>query len=99
MFNGDFIDRKDKSIEVITLLLALKTAYPDFVFLNRGNHEDIAINSRYGFRNEILKNYNITLFKLFNALFETLPLASVINDKIFVTHGGTPFPDLKIEEL
>ena len=39
IFNGDFIDRGAFGLEVLMLLLALKIAVPDFVHLNRGNHE------------------------------------------------------------
>ena len=39
VFNGDFVDRGEHSTEVIAILLALISIYPDYVFLNRGNHE------------------------------------------------------------
>lgn len=38
LFNGDFVDRGQNGVEVLTLLLALQTAFPESVFLNRGNH-------------------------------------------------------------
>jgi hypothetical protein len=38
LFNGDLVDRGGQSIEVITLVYALFAAYPEYVFINRGNH-------------------------------------------------------------
>ena len=52
LFMGDFVDRGTNSLEVICLLLALKLQYPNQIQMIRGNHEDININSLYGFKDE-----------------------------------------------
>lgn len=38
LFNGDFVDRGQESVEVITLIFAQLAAYgPDVIYLNRGD--------------------------------------------------------------
>ncbi|KAJ2682380.1 Palmitoyl-protein thioesterase 1, partial [Coemansia spiralis] len=91
LFNGDFVDRGSFSVEVIMLFLALKLLYPDAFFLNRGNHESIGMNQLYGFEGEVKAKYPIhskRMFALFQETFEALPIAHLIQDKIFVVHGG-----------
>jgi serine/threonine-protein phosphatase 5 len=46
------------------------------------------MNNIYGFRNEVEAKYNRKVFELFTEVFCWLPLAAVINKKVFVVHGG-----------
>ncbi|EGZ19765.1 hypothetical protein PHYSODRAFT_312787 [Phytophthora sojae] len=57
LFNGDFVDRGAHGVEIMLLLLAFKLLYPDFVFLNRGNHEERMINEIFGFKVEVYSKY------------------------------------------
>ena len=89
IFLGDYVDRGTMSIEVITILFALKILFPSQIILLRGNHEFPAINSRYGFLASIQTMYGDNdLWMQFNSAFEYLPVAAVLNDRILCVHGG-----------
>lgn len=87
------MDRGKQSVECICLLLAYKIKYPENFFILRGNHECASINRIYGFYDECKRRYNVKLWKTFIDCFNCLPIAAIIDDKIFCTHGGLS-PDL-----
>lgn len=85
------MDRGKKGLEVLLILLVCLLIYPGGVYLNRGNHEDAVMNLRYGFTREVHQKYKHNaerLLKLIDQVFRHLPLATLINNKIFVVHGG-----------
>jgi len=88
LFLGDYVDRGKNSLETICLMLAYKVKYPENFFLLRGNHESASINRIYGFYDECKRRYSIKLWKTFTDCFNCLPVAAVIDDKIFCMHGG-----------
>jgi len=88
LFNGDLVDRGSFSVEVAIAVLALKLAAPDFVHVNRGNHESSRMNLMYGFQAEAKLKYSDRVFRAFGRAFNALPLAAVVNDAVFVVHGG-----------
>ena len=79
------------------MLLAYKIKYPYNFFILRGNHECASINRIYGFYDECKRRYNIKLWKTFTDCFDCLPIAAIIDEKIFCMHGGLS-PDLKTME-
>ena len=100
VFNGDFVDRGFNGIEVILILLALYAAYPEYVHLNRGNHEDKAICAVYGFQKECEQKYNNLLYVMFCEIFSHLPLCTIINNDVFVIHGGLFHnPDTRLDDI
>lgn len=96
LFNGDFVDRGQHSLEVILTLFAFKLRFPNAVRMNRGNHEAVDLNLRYGFAAEIRDRYGAQgkeVFDTFSEAFRWLPLVHVLNSEVLVVHGGLPGPD------
>ena len=94
LFLGDYVDRGKQSLETICLLLAYKIKFPNKVHLLRGNHESSVTNRIYGFYDECKRRYNVRLWRNFTELFNYLPVAALIDDKILCMHGGLS-PDLR----
>uniref|UniRef100_F1KYL0 protein-serine/threonine phosphatase n=1 Tax=Ascaris suum TaxID=6253 RepID=F1KYL0_ASCSU len=96
VFLGDFVDRGTHGIEVIALLTALKVAFPDRLFICRGNHEEESLNRAYSFLDEILIRFPNTadnekgqaLYRYFKEMFNAMPLAALIGGRILGMHGG-----------
>ena len=98
VFNGDFVDRGPKGCEVVLLLLVLHLAYPKYVMLNRGNHEDEPMCENYEFRQEALAKYNSNYHR-FIKVFKALPLCTVIQNEVFVVHGGVPRDPVTLADI
>ncbi|PWA81599.1 hypothetical protein CTI12_AA097490 [Artemisia annua] len=66
--------------------------YPENIHLIRGNHEAADVNALFGFRLECIErmgeNDGIWAWQRFNQLFNHLPLAALIEQKIICMHGG-----------
>lgn len=100
LFNGDFVDRGSYSVENVMVFLAYKALYPQHFFMSRGNHEGLMMNRMYGFEGEVRHKYNDYVFDLLQEAFHSLPLAHILNDKVYVTHGGLfSRDDVMIPEL
>lgn len=93
LFLGDYVDRAKQSIETMVLLLCYKIKYPTSVFLLRGNHECSSLNRIYGFFDECKRRYNVKLWRCFSDTFNCMPVAAIVENKIFCMHGGLS-PDL-----
>jgi len=58
------------------------------------------MNKIYGFEGEVRSKLNETFVELFAEVFCCLPLAHVINEKVFVVHGGLFSVDgVKLSEI
>jgi len=101
VFNGDFVDRGEKGLEIVVILFAFYVAEgPNVVCLNRGNHEDIAVCRVYGFEAEVKEKYDDLLFEMVAEVFNFVPLFSLVNHSVFVVHGGLfHTPNVGLAEL
>lgn len=115
VFNGDFVDRGDKGLEITCILIMFQLLYPDHVFINRGNHEDFLINKQFGFEQEVLNKYAgkdarehekkqaAKLLQCTACFFSSLPLGVLIgNDKLgngVCVLHGGITKDIKLSEL
>jgi len=105
LFNGDITDRGSQAVEIWTLILAFKLRFPDNVHVLRGNHENRAINERPrswggGFAEECLDKHGLQVYEAFQRIFLQLPLFAVLQDEVFVVHGGLfRTPNVALERL
>jgi len=88
LFNGDFVDRGSFSVECILTLFGFKLLYPDHFFMARGNHESQTMNQMYGFEGEVKSKYSMQMASLFTEVYNWLPLAHCLNQRVLVMHGG-----------
>ncbi|CAO4369637.1 unnamed protein product [Caenorhabditis nigoni] len=93
VFLGDYVDRGNRSLDVLYLMCLVKILFPKKFFFLRGNHETPSINRAYGFLEECMTLYGTdngkSLWKNVNVtLFSELPLCALFHDKVFLAHGG-----------
>ncbi|CAI8612000.1 unnamed protein product [Vicia faba] len=91
VFNGNYVDEGAWGIEVFLVLLAWKVLMPQRVYLLRGNHESRYCTEQYGFKKEVQTKYgnqSEDVYNKFLECFKELPLASVIANCVYTTHGG-----------
>ena len=103
LFLGDYVDRGSHSLETMCLLLALKLEYPKQFWMIRGNHESGSVNSWMGFRDECVERMGeeqgyLTWYRI-NTLFNWMPIAATIEDKILCVHGGLGRSLRKVQEI
>ena len=96
VFLGDYIDRGPSSLDVLEKLFSMKVAEPDNIILLRGNHE-LKETNRFEKLFEDLE-YDEDLFTSINNVFDKMPIAAVISNRIFCVHAGIPGP-VKLAEI
>lgn len=100
---GDYVDRGNYNLQVLTTLSKLKLAYPNKVYLCRGNHEsatDLVINTR-NWNETVVGNINeryasasssmrMKLYEAICKFYATMPLIVVFNGVNMCLHGEIP---------
>jgi serine/threonine-protein phosphatase 5 len=67
----------------------MQVVHPGAVYVTRGNHETVLMTTKYGFQKEVELKYNdVALLTRFHQAFCSLPVAVVVENTCFITHGG-----------
>eukprot|EP00516_Mucochytrium_quahogii_P005125 CAMPEP_0203760404 /NCGR_PEP_ID=MMETSP0098-20131031/13702_1 /ASSEMBLY_ACC=CAM_ASM_000208 /TAXON_ID=96639 /ORGANISM=" , Strain NY0313808BC1" /LENGTH=474 /DNA_ID=CAMNT_0050653943 /DNA_START=239 /DNA_END=1663 /DNA_ORIENTATION=- len=100
LFLGDYVDRGMEGLEVLTFLFASKMCTRHKIFMLRGNHELPYVNgweAHYKERSFLSqckarfgKSLGERVWRGANEVFDYLPMACTIDEKIFCSHGGIP---------
>jgi len=104
VFDGDYVDRSPMDVHNLLYILSFAVKYSKYVRLLRGNHEEITINSHYGFKKnvELYFDEGKELFSEIENLFANLPLMYVLTvegKRTLVLHGGLPIYDTEPTEM
>jgi serine/threonine-protein phosphatase PP1 catalytic subunit len=99
LFLGDYVDRGRQSLETICYLLCLKIKYPNHIYLLRGNHETSAVSRQYGFYDECKRRLSVKSWKIFCDVFNNMPIAALVNEKILCMHGGLAYEMKRIDQI
>ena len=90
VFLGDIVDNGLLSLDTLIFVLVLKAAFPDCVYVIRGDHEFAETKcTTNSFEDSVAQSYsNSDVIDGFYSLFQKLPIAAIVDDAILCVHGG-----------
>jgi diadenosine tetraphosphatase ApaH/serine/threonine PP2A family protein phosphatase len=104
IFDGDYVDRSPVDIHNLLYIFSFALKYRKYIRLLRGNHEEITINSNYGFlRNLEIRIGDKNLVVEIERTFANIPLIHYLKGKdgknTITLHGGIPIYDMDPSEM
>jgi hypothetical protein len=88
LFNGNFLGEHSSRLNTLILLLLCKHVYGEFVQVNRGPWEAEHVVRGSGIESDIFSNFGPDVGRLCKEVLGGFPIATIVNDKIFVMNGG-----------
>lgn len=79
-------------------LLAFKIAEPKNFFVGLGNHETTTVGKLQFYKETMKKYISEEFFKFSHIIFKSFPIAFLVQNEIFVTHGGIS-PNLTLDQI
>lgn len=99
LFLGDYVDRGIFGTRVLLVLFAMKINYPQRMILLRGNHESRSMTENFTFRQEVIDQYDEEVYDLFCEVFDSMPLACLVDDKYLAMHGGISPEITRVQDI
>jgi len=102
VFEGDYLDRGEKDVQLMEALLELKKRYPNNVVLMKADHEvRKGVVSDQTYFDKTKKQYgDETVFdELNNKIFSILPRAVFCGNGVVMAHGGPLYYDLDLRQM
>lgn len=91
LFLGDYTVSGPDPCGTLVLLLLLKARFPSRVTLLRGRHEQRQMTQVYGLHDACMRQFRsggAEVWEAFCQCFDHMPIAAVVNEKIFCVHSG-----------
>lgn len=99
LFLGDIVGSGPQSSETLILLCCLKILYPTYLFVIRGYHEMRSVNVKDHFYKESNERFGKEFYEAAQELFDNLPVACIISDKMLCVSSGVPHDFINVEQF